>query len=220
PLTRPPRTPPPHATAGEDRACAAAENTQPAADTNMAVSTASQQIVNRLETNPPPPGLTLSPPPPTHASGDKALYEFHDPEMDEIIPGGKHHQGQHQSQADAEAVLLGPLTQRFPANRLSGIEQQMSAVKHRHREQVDQPKIDRQHRHEPEQRDDAALRDFARHLRDPQRSAKLVAGTGSDNDLPHRLERRGGQVPGFADCPHHGARRVSPDILDAAAPDA
>jgi hypothetical protein len=29
------------------------------------------------------------------ASGDEAFDELHDPEMDEIVPGGKHHQCQH-----------------------------------------------------------------------------------------------------------------------------
>src|ERR671938_488423 len=107
---------PPDAETGAARVCAArvwaaAENIPPAADTNMAASTASQQIVNRLGTKTPHPrGLRFTPPP-TPASGDKTLYEFHDPEMDEIIPGSKHHQGQNQRQTDAEAILLGPLTQ-------------------------------------------------------------------------------------------------------------
>src|SRR5438094_7753226 len=90
---------PPDAATGDARVCAvrvcaAAENIHPAADTNMAASTASQQIVNRLETKTPHPrGLRFTSPP-IPASGDKTFYEFHDPEMDEIIPGSKHHQGQ------------------------------------------------------------------------------------------------------------------------------
>src|ERR1700730_6692331 len=154
------------------------------------------------------------------ASGDEALDELHDPEMDEIVPGGKDHQRQHQRQADAEAVFLGALAQRLTADRLGGIKQQMTPVKHRHREQIDQPEIDRQDRHEPEQRDDAALSNLARHLRDAQRPAELVAGTGADDDLPHRLERRARQVPGLADRAQHRAGGIAPDILDAAAPDA
>ena len=51
---------PPDAAAGDARVCAvrvcaAAENIHPAADTNMAASTASQQIVNRLGTKTPTP---------------------------------------------------------------------------------------------------------------------------------------------------------------------
>ena len=63
---------------------------------------------------------------------------------------------------------------RPTADRLGGIKQQMAAVKDGNRKQVDEPEIDRQHRHEPQQRDDAALRHLARHLRDAQRTAELV----------------------------------------------
>src|SRR4029077_3506798 len=143
---------PPAAAAGAGRVCpvrvcAAALNIHPAADTSMAASTASQQIVNRFGTKTPTPEACDVPRHRPPASGDKTLYEFHDPEMDEIIPGSKPHQGQNQCQADAEAIFLSPLAQRFPANRLSGIEQQVPPVKHRHREQVYQAKIDRQHAH-------------------------------------------------------------------------
>ena len=64
--------------------------------------------------------------------------------MDEIVPGGEHHQCQHQGQADAKAVFLSPLAQRLSAKRLRRIEQQMPAVKDRDRKQIDQPEIDRQ----------------------------------------------------------------------------
>ena len=68
--------------------------------------------------------------------------------------------------------------------------------------------------------DDAALGDLARHLRDAQRPAQLVGGARADDHLPHRLQRRGRQVPGLAAGLHDRARRIALDVLDAAARDA
>src|SRR5689334_8777743 len=82
------------------------------------------------------------------------------PEMEKVVPGGENHQGKHQGQADTETVFLGPLAEGFSADCLSGIEQQVATVKDRNRKQIDQAEIDRQHRHEPQHRDNAALRDL------------------------------------------------------------
>ncbi len=54
----------------------------------------------RLE--PPSPGTTL-------ASGHKALYKLDDPKVDEVVPGGEHHQGEHQSQPNAKTIFLSAL---------------------------------------------------------------------------------------------------------------
>src|SRR6266851_10029368 len=62
----------------------------------------------------------------------------------EVVPGGEHHQRQHQGQADAEAEFLRLLAERLTTNRLGGVEQQVTAVKDRNREQIDQPETDRQ----------------------------------------------------------------------------
>src|SRR5216683_432697 len=96
----------------------------------------------------------------------------------------------------------------------------MSAVEHRHREQVDQAEIDRQHRHEPEQRHNAALGNLTRQLGNAQRPAQLVGGAGADHHLPHRLERGGRQVPRLADRAYDGARRIALDVFGAAAANA
>src|SRR5215471_21763850 len=98
----------------------------------------------------PPPPVVICPLVSPTASGHETLHKLYDPEMDEVIPGGKHHQCQHQGQSDAKAVFLRPLTERLPAYCFGCIEQQMSTIKDRNREQIDQSKINRQHRHEPE----------------------------------------------------------------------
>src|SRR5207248_11019771 len=82
---------------------------------------------------------------------------------------------------------------------------------------MDQPEIDRQHRHEPQQLYDAAARDFPGHLGDAQWPAKLVAAARTDDDLPHRLERADRQVPGLLNRAAGRSDRVPPAIPDAAA---
>ena len=57
--------------------------------------------------------------------------------MNDIVPGGEHHQCKHQGQADPKAVFLSPLAERLPAKRLRRIKQQVTAVKDRDWKQVD-----------------------------------------------------------------------------------
>src|SRR5260221_9647493 len=112
-------------------------------------------------------------------------------EMHQIVPGREYHQCQHKRQTDAETVFLGPLAKRSTANRLRDIKQQVPPVKDRDGKQVDQPEIDRKHRHKPDDRDDAPLRHFARHLSDAQRPTELVGGARADDHLPDRLQSAG-----------------------------
>src|SRR5947209_6669154 len=170
------RSPPP-ADAGER--CAIAAGSQAIAAINAA-SSVSHRKVACFETNSPPaPWSAATDPRPPIVSGHKALHKIDDPDVDKIVPGGKDHQRQNQRQTDAEPILLRTLAERFSADRFSGIEQQVPPVKHRNREEIDQPEIDRQHRHEPDQRHDAALRDLARKLGDAQRAPELVGGTAA-----------------------------------------
>src|SRR6476659_3314785 len=109
--------------------------------------------------------------------------------MDEIVPRRKHHQRKHESQTDPKTVFLRPLAQRLSAEGLGGVKEQMSAIEDRNRKQVDEPKIDRQNRHEPEDGNNPALSDLTGHLRDTQRSAELVRAARSLNHLPERAQR-------------------------------
>src|SRR5689334_12137330 len=86
-----------------------------------------------------------SPTPPTISRdrlGQQAFQERNYAGVNQIVPGGENHQCQHQRQSHPEAVFLGALAQRPAADRLSGIEQQMSTIEDRDREQVDESKID------------------------------------------------------------------------------
>src|SRR5215469_4368728 len=139
--------------------------------------------------------------------------------MDEIVPGGEHHQCEHQGQADAKPVFLSPLAERLSAESFGGIKQQMPAVKDWNRKKVDQPKIDRQNRHEPKHRDDSTLSDFSGHLRDTQRSAELISGARAFDDLPYRLQRPGCEIPGLYTGLRDRCRRIASDIFHAAAGD-
>src|SRR5881394_3197939 len=127
---------PAEAAAGVCRVCAAAEKTQPAAEKKVAASKASPQMVTRFGTNPSTPGRSCDNPATSNPVRSQGyLQTSRSPKVNEVVPGREHHQGQHQGQPNAEAVLLSALTQRLPADCLGGIEQQMASVKHRHREQ-------------------------------------------------------------------------------------
>ena len=78
--------------------------------------------------------------------GDRAMLRVPEP-MNQIAPGIKHHQRNHQGQADPKAVFLNPLAERLPAKRFGRVEQEMSTVKDRNWKQVDKSKIDRQEGH-------------------------------------------------------------------------
>ena len=63
------------------------------------------------------PHPRLEPPFPGPAmlrSGHETLYKLDNPKVNEIVPGGEHHQGEHQGQPDAKAVFLGALAKGLP----------------------------------------------------------------------------------------------------------
>src|SRR5665213_1246012 len=151
---------------------------------------------------------------------DETFDELDDPQVNQVVPGGKHHERQHQRKPEPKPVFLRALSERPAADSLRRIKQQVTAVKNGDRKEIDEPEIDRQHRHEIEQRDDPSLRDLARHLRDAQRSADFVRWPQADDHLPYGLERAGAQVPGILRRIPQRGRGIALDIVDAAALDA
>src|SRR6185312_10733381 len=90
--------------------------------------------------------------------GHQAFQKLDDPQMNEVVPGGKDHQRQHQRQTEPKAIFLRALAKRLPPNGLSGIKQEMPPVQNGNRKEVDEAEIDRQHRNEPEHGDYSSLR--------------------------------------------------------------
>ena len=66
--------------------------------------------------------------------------------MQNVIKCCKNHQHDDDRQADPEPDLLGPFGQRPAADRLDSIEQKVTAIEQRDREQVQKPDRDRQNR--------------------------------------------------------------------------
>src|SRR5712671_2288681 len=64
----------------------------------------------------------------------------------EIIIESEHHQQQHQNQPHAEPVFLGFFRQRAPPQYLSRVEQKVATIEQGHREQIQQPDRNGQHR--------------------------------------------------------------------------
>ena len=108
--------------------------------------------------------------------------------MRQVVPGGEDEQAGQQGEAGAEAVFLRARRHRPAADRLGQIEQQMPAIQHRDREQVDQPEIDRQHGDERDQAGQAELRHLAGQLRDAQRAAEVVGAALAGDHLRQAAE--------------------------------
>src|SRR5665213_1667001 len=130
-------------------------------------------------------------------SGNQAFDERDNSDPGEVVPGREHHEGEHQGESETKTVFLSPIAQRLPSDRLSDIEPQVSAVKDGDWEQVDQAEIDRQHRHEPDQRDHPALRDFAGHAYYTDRTAQFIPGAPARYHLAQHLHGAGRDVPGL-----------------------
>src|SRR5438477_12214856 len=157
-----------------------------------------------------------SPTPPTISrdrSGQQAFQEWNYAGVNQIVPCSENHQRQHQRESHPEAVFLGALAERPAANRLSSIEQQMSTIEDRDREQIDEPKIDREHRHEPNEIARASLRHYARHLRDADGAAEFVGGPRAYHHLTDRAQRSRCHVPGLVDRAPERDHGVAPHEL-------
>src|SRR4029078_5438687 len=92
-------------------------------------------------------GGSTDDPPHRPSSGSNFLED----DLRQIVPGCEQHQGQYQSKPDTTTPFLSTIAKRSPAHRFNRIEEQVSPVQHRNREQVDHAEIDRQHRQEPKE---------------------------------------------------------------------
>src|SRR5215470_8425972 len=76
----------------------------------------------------PRPTRRRNPISPDFHSRKQGFHKIDDFEINQVIPGGKQHQAQHQRQADLQSPFLDSLVQRLPANPLHGIVQEMPAI--------------------------------------------------------------------------------------------
>src|SRR5689334_16415450 len=68
-------------------------------------------------------------------------------DVQKVVVGGEKHQQEYHRQAETEPVLLRPVGQRPTARGLNGIEQKVSTIEKRDREQVEQADRHRDQRH-------------------------------------------------------------------------
>src|SRR5919106_1221135 len=101
--------------------------------------------------------------------------------MYKVIPGREDHEGYYQSQADTETIFLGALAERFSPERFESVEQQVAAVEHRHRQQIDYAKMEREDAQEPEKRIEAVLGHVAADLGDAQRTGDIPRAARARN---------------------------------------
>src|SRR5690349_12141481 len=76
-------------------------------------------------------------------------------QVNQVIPGCKDHQHQHKSESDTEADFLRAFAQWPSPDGFDAVEQKMSSIEHRYREQIQQPNTDGDDRGKVEQRDKA-----------------------------------------------------------------
>jgi hypothetical protein len=94
--------------------------------------------------------------------------------MNDVIESCKYHQHDDDRETDAKPNLLRSFRERTASHCFDRIEQKMTAIEQRDREQIQQPDRYREHADEMDQGDEADLRHLTRNLRDPGRAAELV----------------------------------------------
>src|SRR5579859_2431950 len=82
-------------------------------------------------------------------------------QITQIIEGSEKHQHYDDCKADPESDLLSLLRKRPPSHRFDGIEQKVTTIEKRNREQVEQPDRDGQDRDQPQPRLQADSRNLA-----------------------------------------------------------
>src|SRR4051794_16703683 len=105
-----------------------------------------------------------------------------------ILIGDEDEQGDNETEANPESVFHHPVRQRPSPQRLETVEQKVPAVEQWHREEIDQPEVDRQPGQEPEHVGNPALGRLAGHLSDADRAAELVGRARAGDDLADRLQ--------------------------------
>ena len=103
------------------------------------------------------------------------------------------------------------LGQRPAANRLDSIEQKVTAIEQRDREQVQQADRDRQHRGQMDKRGEARARHLAGHLGDADRTAELIGRFPSGEHAADIGQRALDDEPGLLRAAADGRQR--PDLL-------
>src|SRR5712691_6137235 len=106
-----------------------------------------------------------------------------------VIIGREQHQHEHDRKADAEPDLLGAIGQRPATSRLEAVEQKMTAVEQRDREQVEQADRDRDRRRPADENVETEPGCLARHHRNTDRPAELIRGLEADDHAAQVLER-------------------------------
>src|SRR5215472_12295360 len=81
-------------------------------------------------------------------------------QVNQVIPGRENHQHQNESETNAEPDFLRALAERTPSDGLDAVEQKMTAIEHRYREQIEQPNTHRDDGRKIEQRDKASARNL------------------------------------------------------------
>src|SRR5580704_5341920 len=149
--------------------------------------------------NSPPP---ISPPrvPPTQATSRGRQVNY-------VVESCKYHQHQDDCEADPKPDLLGAFRQRPAAQGFDQIEQKVTAIEQRYREQVQKPDRDRQHGRQMNERDEARGGHLARHLGNPDRAAELVGRLAADDDAADIAERAVDDEPGLLHAHPHRLRR-------------
>ena len=94
--------------------------------------------------------------------------------MNYVVESCKYHQHNNNREADAKADFLSAFRQWTPARRLDRVEQKVTSVEQRNREQIEEADRHRQHGGEVNQRRKTHGRNLSGYLRDPNRAAKLV----------------------------------------------
>ena len=93
--------------------------------------------------------------------------------MQDVVVGRKDHQHHHQTEPNPETHLLGALRQRSPPNDFDRIEQKVTTIEERDREEIEEPDRDRQHGSELDHEMEAHAGRLAGQLRDAQHAADI-----------------------------------------------
>ena len=118
-------------------------------------------------------------------------------QLNGVIKDCKYHQHHDNRETDAKPDFLGPRRQRTAPDRLNRVEQKVTAIEQRHREQVQQPDRNRQHGRQMQHRHEAKRGDLAGNLRDPDRPAELVGAFAAGEQAADIGERPVDDEPGF-----------------------
>src|SRR5690606_2805171 len=117
----------------------------------------------------------------------------------EIVDGDEQHQPQQQRKTRAKRPFLDYRIDRPAAHRLDRVKEEMTAIEQRNWEQVDESEINRDHRHEFDQRSSAQSRLLARKLGYLERAAKFFYRSPARDDLSYRFDHHGNDVARMAE---------------------